>query len=99
MKRRPMSPGDYRLVRAVGRLPARVHTKLLIAFVGTAVLLVAVGALGLRVLAQSDDRVSEPGRSRNEPPRTASSRATPRTFATSSPRTSAGIRLLRGVAG
>ena len=35
-----MSPGDYRVVRAVGRLPARVHTKLLIAFVGTAVLLV-----------------------------------------------------------
>jgi signal transduction histidine kinase len=56
-----MSPGDYRLVRAVGRLPARVHTKLLIAFVGTAVLLVAVGALGLRVLAQSNDRVSELG--------------------------------------
>jgi signal transduction histidine kinase len=60
-KRRPMSPGDYRLVRAVGRVPARVHTKLLIAFVGTAVLLVAVGALGLRVLAQSNDRVSELG--------------------------------------
>jgi signal transduction histidine kinase len=56
-----MSPGDYRLVRAVGRLPARVHTKLLIAFVGTAVLLVAVGALGLRVLAQSNDRVGELG--------------------------------------
>ena len=56
-----MSPGDYRLVRTVGRLPARVHTKLLIAFVGTAVLLVAVGALGLRVLAQSNDRVSELG--------------------------------------
>ena len=37
-------PGDDRLVRAVGRLPAKVHTKLLIAFVGTAVLLVAVGA-------------------------------------------------------
>ena len=60
-KRRPLTPGDYRLVRAVGRLPARVHTKLLIAFVGTAVLLVAVGALGLRVLAQSNDRVSELG--------------------------------------
>jgi signal transduction histidine kinase len=56
-----MSPGDFRLVRTVGRLPARVHTKLLIAFVGTAVLLVAVGALGLRVLAQSNDRVSELG--------------------------------------
>ena len=60
-RRRPLSPGDYRLVRAVGRLPARVHTKLLIAFVGTAVLLVAVGALGLRVLAQSNDRVGELG--------------------------------------
>jgi len=56
-----MSPGDFRLVRTVGRLPARVHTKLLFAFVGTAVLLVAVGALGLRVLAQSNDRVSELG--------------------------------------
>jgi signal transduction histidine kinase len=56
-----MSPGDYQLVRTVGRVPARVHTKLLIAFVGTAVLLVAVGALGLRVLAQSNDRVSELG--------------------------------------
>jgi signal transduction histidine kinase len=42
-------------------LPAKVHTKLLIAFVGTAVLLVAVGALGLRVLAQSDDRVGRLG--------------------------------------
>ena len=60
-ERRPLSRGDDRLVRAVGRLPAKVHTKLLIAFVGTAVLLVAVGALGLRVLAQSDDRVERLG--------------------------------------
>jgi signal transduction histidine kinase len=60
-KRRPLSRGDNPLVRAVGRLPAKVHTKLLIAFVGTAVLLVAVGALGLRVLAQSDDRVGSLG--------------------------------------
>jgi signal transduction histidine kinase len=48
-------------VRAVGRLPAKVHTKLLIAFVGTSVLLVAVGLLGLRVLGQSNDRVSSVG--------------------------------------
>ncbi len=59
--RRPLSPGDNPIVGAVGRLPARVHTKLLIAFVGTAVLLVAVGALGLRVLAQSNDRVGRLG--------------------------------------
>ena len=45
------------LVRAVGRWPAKVHTKLLIAFVGTSVLLVALGLLGLRVLGQSNDRV------------------------------------------
>ena len=49
------------LVRAVGRLPARVHTKLLIAFVGTALLLVAVGVSGLRVLADSNDRVEQLG--------------------------------------
>jgi signal transduction histidine kinase len=60
-KRRPLSRGDNRLVRAVGHLPAKVHTKLLVAFVGTAVLLVAVGLLGLRVLGQSDDRVRDLG--------------------------------------
>jgi len=56
-KRRPLSRRDNPLVRAVGRLPARVHTKLLVAFVGTAVLVVAVGLLGLRVLGQSNNRV------------------------------------------
>ena len=56
-----MSRGDNPLVRAVGRLPAKVHTKLLIAFVGTAVLVVAVGVLGLRVLGQSNDRVASLG--------------------------------------
>jgi signal transduction histidine kinase len=60
-KRRPLSWSDNPLVRAVGRLPARVHTKLLIAFVGTAVLLVAVGVFGLRVLAQSNERVEKLG--------------------------------------
>jgi signal transduction histidine kinase len=56
-----LSRGDNPLVRAVGRLPARVHTKLLIAFVGIALLLVAVGAFGLRVLGQSNDRVGALG--------------------------------------
>jgi signal transduction histidine kinase len=60
-KGRSLNPGDSPLVRTVGRLPANVHTKLLIAFVGTAVLLVAVGALGLRVLAQANDRVGSLG--------------------------------------
>jgi signal transduction histidine kinase len=48
---------DNPLVRAVGRLPARVHTKLLVAFVGTVLLVVAVGVVGLRLLGQSNDRV------------------------------------------
>ena len=56
-----MSRGDNPLVRAVGRLPVKVHTKLLIAFVGTAVLLVAVGLLGQRVLGKSNDRVGSLG--------------------------------------
>ena len=41
----------------MGRLPVKVHTKLLIVVVGTSVLLVAVGLLGQRVLGQSNDRV------------------------------------------
>jgi signal transduction histidine kinase len=56
-KRGPPSLDDTALVRAVSRLPAKVHTKLLVAFVGTAVLVVAVGVLGLRLLGQSDARV------------------------------------------
>jgi len=60
-KRRLPGPGDNALVRGVGRLPAKVHTKLLIAFVGTAVMVVAVGLLGLRVLGQSNDRVGSLG--------------------------------------
>ena len=55
------NPGDSALIRGVGRLPAKVRTKLLIAFVGTAVLVVAVGLLGLRVLGQSDERVGSLG--------------------------------------
>jgi signal transduction histidine kinase len=49
------------LVRAVARLPLKVRTKLLIAFVGTSLLLVAVGLLGQLVLGQSNDRVANLG--------------------------------------
>jgi signal transduction histidine kinase len=56
-RRRRLTGGDNPLVRAVGRVPARVHAKLLVAFVGTAVLVVVIGLLGLRLLGQSNDRV------------------------------------------
>jgi signal transduction histidine kinase len=56
-RRNLLSRGDNALVRAVGRLPAKVHTKLRIAFVGTAVLVVTVGLLGLRVIGHSNERV------------------------------------------
>lgn len=52
-----MRRSDGPLVRAVARLPVTVRTKLLIAFVGTSMLLVAVGLLGQLVLGQSNDRV------------------------------------------
>ena len=51
-----LKPDENPLVRAVGRLPTKVHTKLLVAFVGTALLVVAVGVLGLRLLGQSNER-------------------------------------------
>ena len=61
-ERRPLpDPSDSAFVRGVGRLPAKVHTKLLIAFVGTAALVVAVGLLGLRVLGQSNERAARLG--------------------------------------
>jgi signal transduction histidine kinase len=60
-RRSPPRLSDAALVRGVGRLPAKVHTKLLIAFVGTALLLVAVGLIGLRVLGQSNDRAERLG--------------------------------------
>jgi signal transduction histidine kinase len=55
-RRRLLSPAGDPLVRAVGRLPARVHTKLLVAFVGTALLVVVVAVLGLRLLGESNER-------------------------------------------
>jgi signal transduction histidine kinase len=60
-RQRLPDPSDNALVRGVGRLPARVHTKLLIAFVGTAALVLAVGLLGLRVLGQSNERAARLG--------------------------------------
>ena len=56
-QRRLLSPANNPLVRAVGRLPAGVHTKLLVAFAGTALLVVILGILGLRLLGQSNERV------------------------------------------
>jgi signal transduction histidine kinase len=52
---------DSPLVRAVGRAPVTLRTKLLVAFAGIAALLVAVGVLGLRVLGQSNSRVESLG--------------------------------------
>ena len=60
-KRRLLSPADNPVVRAVGRVPAGVHTKLLVAFVGTALLVVAVAVLGLRLLGQSNERMATLG--------------------------------------
>jgi hypothetical protein len=59
--RRVLSRADNPLVRAVGHMPATVLTKLLVAFVGTVVLLVILGVLGLRVLGDSNDRVVKLG--------------------------------------
>jgi signal transduction histidine kinase len=52
---------DNPLVRAVGRVPATLQRKLLVALVGTVALLVALGILGLRVLGDSNDRVDALG--------------------------------------
>jgi signal transduction histidine kinase len=59
--RRWLSRADNPVVRAVARLPARVHVKLLVAFVGTALLVVGVSLLGLRLLGESNERVETLG--------------------------------------
>ena len=46
-----------RLVLAVGRLRAPLYTKLMVAFVGSVLLLVGLGLLGLEVLRESNSRV------------------------------------------
>jgi signal transduction histidine kinase len=61
VEKRSPSHGYDPLVEVVGRLPAKVRTKLLIAFVGTSVLLVAIGLIGQLVLGQSNDRVGSLG--------------------------------------
>ncbi len=48
---------DNPVVRAVGRVPVTLRTKLLVAFAVIAALLIAVGVLGVRVLGQSNARV------------------------------------------
>ena len=60
-RRRALSRTGNPLVRAVARIPWRVGTKLLVAFVGVVALFVVVGALGLRVLGQSNARVDRLG--------------------------------------
>jgi signal transduction histidine kinase len=60
-KRRPLKPAENPLVRAVGRVPAGVRLKLLVAFVSTALLVVVLGVLGLRLLGQSNERVETLG--------------------------------------
>ena len=57
----PRRVSESVLVRGVGRVPATIHTKVLIAFVGIAVLVLAIGLFGVRVLAQSNDRVGRLG--------------------------------------
>jgi signal transduction histidine kinase len=52
---------DNPLVTAVGRMPVKVRTKMLVAFAGIAALLVVVAVLGLRVLGQANARVEALG--------------------------------------
>ena len=54
--RRLLSPADNPLVQAVGRIPAGMHAKLLVAFAGIALLVVV-----LRLLGQSNERVETLG--------------------------------------
>jgi signal transduction histidine kinase len=48
---------DNPVVRAVGRMPAKVRTKLLVGFLGIVVLFVVVGILALGVLSDANARV------------------------------------------
>jgi len=60
-RRRLLSRADNPLVRAVAQLPAKVRTKLLVAFLGIAALLVLIALLGLRVLGQANSRAERLG--------------------------------------
>ena len=59
--RRSLSRGENPLVRAIGRVPTTVQRKLLTALALMAILLVAVGVLGLVALNASNDRVATLG--------------------------------------
>jgi hypothetical protein len=48
----------YWLPRLVARAPAKVHAKLLVAFLAIVILLIAVGAVGLQVLSHSNRRAT-----------------------------------------
>jgi signal transduction histidine kinase len=52
---------DNRIVRAVAGVPATLRTKMLVAFLIIAALLVLIGVLGLRLLGQSNARVQQLG--------------------------------------
>src|SRR6266545_1193736 len=56
-----LSGADNPLVRAVGRVPVKVRTKMLVAFAGITALLIVVAVLGLRVLGQANARVESLG--------------------------------------
>jgi signal transduction histidine kinase len=60
-ERKVLSGADNPLVRAVARMPWRVRTKLLLAFVLIVALFVIVGVLGLGALAHSNARVDRLG--------------------------------------
>jgi signal transduction histidine kinase len=60
-KRRLLSAAKNPLVRVVARIPAKVRTKLLVAFLSIAALLIVVALLGLRVLGQSNLRAERLG--------------------------------------
>jgi signal transduction histidine kinase len=61
LKRGALGRADNPLVRAVARLPVKVRTKLLVAFLTIATLLVVIAFLGLRVLGQSNTRADRLG--------------------------------------
>jgi len=56
-RREALAGLESRLARAVAGVPATVRTKLLVAFLAIAALLVLVGVLGLRFLGQANARV------------------------------------------
>jgi signal transduction histidine kinase len=54
--RRRLSRADNPLIRAIQRTPSGVQAKLVVALLGAVILLVVVGLLGMRAIADSNDR-------------------------------------------